>query len=170
MSESKIDRVVRELRDLTANRDLSTGLDLLLDRMADDLEKPEPEVEAIGKTRLAQEELDRLMKQPGPVAAIAEQLALAFAPLRRTYGPPDAYVERTSVTAEADRMAGATAALAAMVETAEAWAEGSHANQVAMGRRDVQPISEQTFVLADILRMVDDAARDVGVAPVYGQP
>lgn len=41
-------------------------------------------------------------------------------------------------------------------------------NDEAMGRRDRKPAGEQEFVLANILNMIDDAAREVGVAPVYG--
>jgi hypothetical protein len=79
-----------------------------------------------------------------------------------------ALVERTSVTAGADKLAGAVQALAAMAQAAQGWAEGSHENQVAMDHRDVQPVPDQPFVLADILNMINDAAREVGVAPEYG--
>jgi hypothetical protein len=74
-----------------------------------------------------------------------------------------------SLTREADKLAGAVNALTALERAAKGWAEGSHENEVAMGHRDVKTSDEQPFVLADILNMVDDAAREVGVAPVYGK-
>jgi hypothetical protein len=64
---------------------------------------------------------------------------------------------------------GAINALAAMRRAAQGWAEGTADNDRAMERRDVQPTDRQPFVLADILNMIDDAAREVGVAPVYGE-
>lgn len=72
-----------------------------------------------------------------------------------------AVTERTSVTAEADRLAGATKALVAVQEAAKGWAQASAFNSG-------NPVDEQEFMLADILNMIDDAAREVGVAPVYG--
>jgi len=77
--------------------------------------------------------------------------------------------DRTSVTAEADKLAGAVNALAAMERAAKGWADGAAENEEAMGRRDRKPSHEQPFVLADILNMIDDAAREVGVAPVYSE-
>jgi hypothetical protein len=74
-----------------------------------------------------------------------------------------ATVERTSTTAEADKMAGAVKALAAMREMAKGWAEGAAQNEIDLGRRDRKPTDEQEFVLADILTMINDAARKVGV-------
>lgn len=79
-----------------------------------------------------------------------------------------ANTERTSVTAEADKLAGAVNALAAMARAAKGWADGSAENDGSMGRWDCKPSDEQEFVLADILNMIDEAAREVGVAPVYG--
>jgi hypothetical protein len=70
-----------------------------------------------------------------------------------------------SPTREADKLAGAVKMIVAMQEVAKGWAETSHENQVAMGHRDVKPVHEQTFVLADILNMINDAAREVGVMP-----
>lgn len=65
---------------------------------------------------------------------------------------------------------GAVNALAAMARAVQGWAEGSEENDRALGgRRDFQPADEQPFVLADILNMINDAAREVGVAPVYGE-
>ncbi len=64
---------------------------------------------------------------------------------------------------------GAVNALSAMVQTAQGWAEGSHESQVSMGHEDVKPVESQEFVLADIGNMVNDAARQVGVAPVWVQ-
>jgi hypothetical protein len=78
-----------------------------------------------------------------------------------------AHTDRTSVTAEADKLAGASNALAAMERVMKGWASGAAENEEAMGRRDRKPSDEQPFVLADMLRMLDDAAREVGVAPVY---
>jgi hypothetical protein len=66
------------------------------------------------------------------------------------------------------RLAGAVAALAAMARATKGWAEGSAENEEALGRRDRKPADEQPFVLADILNMINDAAREVGVAPEYG--
>jgi hypothetical protein len=70
-----------------------------------------------------------------------------------------------SPTREADKLAGAVKMIVAMQEVAKGWAEISHENQVGMGHRDVKPVHEQTFVLADILNMINDAAREVGVMP-----
>lgn len=78
------------------------------------------------------------------------------------------HTDRTSVTAEADKLAGAVNALAAMASAAKGWAEGSAQNEIDLGRRDRQPTEAQPFVLADILNMINDAAREVGVAPEYG--
>lgn len=64
---------------------------------------------------------------------------------------------------------GAVDALAAMERAAKGWADGAAENEEAMGRRDRKPSDEQPFVLADILNMIDDAAREVGVAPVYSE-
>jgi hypothetical protein len=66
------------------------------------------------------------------------------------------------------RVNGANNALAAMARAVQGWAEGSHENQVSMGHRDVKLVPDQEFVLADILNMINDAAREVGVAPNYG--
>ena len=116
------ERVIQELRDLAAERDLTPGLGFLMGRMADDLEAAQP-----------------------------------------------VYTDRTSVTAEADKLAGAVNALAAMERAAKGWADGAAENEEALGRRDRKPSDEQPFVLADILNMIDDAAREVGVAPVYSE-
>jgi len=72
-------------------------------------------------------------------------------------------------TREADKLAGAVKALAALEMAAKGWAQGAAENDVALGRRDRKPSGEQTFVLADILNMIDDAAREVGVTPVYSE-
>jgi hypothetical protein len=66
------------------------------------------------------------------------------------------------------RLNGANLALAAMARAAQGWAEGSAENEVSMGHRDRKPADEQPFVVADILNMINDAAREVGVAPEYG--
>jgi len=63
---------------------------------------------------------------------------------------------------------GAEKALAAMKDAAQGWAEGAAENDEAMGLRDRKPADEQEFRVADILNMIDDAAREVGVKPVYG--
>jgi hypothetical protein len=55
--------------------------------------------------------------------------------------------------------AGRRRALETMRQVASDWAETSFENEVAMGHRDIKPANEQEFVLADILRMVEDAAR-----------
>lgn len=67
-----------------------------------------------------------------------------------------------------DTQAGRILALAAMERVAKNWAVDAAKNEEAMDRRDRLPSDKQPFVLADILRMIDDAAREVGVAPVYG--
>jgi hypothetical protein len=72
-------------------------------------------------------------------------------------------------TEHADTQAGRILALAAMERVAKGWADGAAENEEAMGRRDRKPSDEQPFVLADILNMIDDAAREVGVAPVYSE-
>jgi hypothetical protein len=82
-----------------------------------------------------------------------------------------AWIEKRAaekVTGDPDSQAGRILALAAMARAAQGWAEGSHENQVASDHRDVKPVPDQEFVLADILNMINDAAREVGVAPVYG--
>lgn len=84
-------------------------------------------------------------------------------------GPAPVHTARISVTAQADKLAGAVKALAAMERAAKGWAEGAAENDEAMGRRDRKPSDQQPFVLADILNMIDDAAREVGVAPVYSE-
>lgn len=66
------------------------------------------------------------------------------------------------------RLNGCVKALTAMAQAAKGWAEGSAENEEAMGRRDRKPAEEQEFRLADILNMINDAAREVGVAPEYG--
>lgn len=64
------------------------------------------------------------------------------------------------------RKAGALAALAAMRQVAKGSADGAAENDEAMGRRDRQKAADQPFFLADILRMVDDAEREVLTDPV----
>jgi hypothetical protein len=73
-----------------------------------------------------------------------------------------------SDTREADKLAGAVNALAAMARTARGWAEGAYENAQAMGHRDVRAPEDQVFFLPDILNMVDDAAREIGVTTTYG--
>lgn len=75
--------------------------------------------------------------------------------------------EAGGTTREADKLAGSVNALAAMERVAKGWADGAAQNEIDMGRRDRKPSDRQEFVLADILRMLDDAAREVGVSPVY---
>ena len=67
------------------------------------------------------------------------------------------------------RLHGKTLALAAMERAVKGWADGAAENEEALGRRDRKPSDEQPFVLADILNMIDDAAREVGVTPVYSE-
>lgn len=68
----------------------------------------------------------------------------------------------------ASRKAGVERALRTMLSVAEGWAETSHENQVAMDHRDVQPVGDQTFVLADIRTMINDAGREAGLAdPIW---
>jgi hypothetical protein len=144
---NRVERVIQELRDLAAERDLQPGIGFLLGRMADDLDaEPIPAAEPI----LTTHHLD---------------------------GTKTVHVARTSVKAKASggRPLGAPGrraaqrALAAMAQAAEGWAEGAAENEEAMGHRDRKPSDEQPFVLADILRMIDDAAREVGVTPTYSE-
>jgi hypothetical protein len=72
------------------------------------------------------------------------------------------------VTGDPDSQAGRILALAAMASAAKGWAEGSAQNEIDLGRRDRKPAEEQEFRLSDILNMINDAAREVGAAPVYG--
>jgi hypothetical protein len=82
----------------------------------------------------------------------------------------DAEAARTErLTVHVDTQAGRILALAAMERTAKSWADGAAENEEAMGRRDRKPSDEQPFVLADILTMIDDAAREIGVDPVYSR-
>lgn len=64
---------------------------------------------------------------------------------------------------------GGMKALAAVKQAAQSWAEGVVENNESMGRRDRKPADEQEFRVADILRMIDDAAREIGVEPVYSE-
>lgn len=73
------------------------------------------------------------------------------------------------VKADDTSAAGRILSLAAMERAAKGWAESAAQNDVDLDRRDRKPSDEQTFVLADILRMIDDAAREVGVSPVYSK-
>ena len=74
-----------------------------------------------------------------------------------------AIAERTSATAQADKLAGAVKALEAMREMAKGWAQGSAENDMSAKRYDRKSADEQEFVLSDILAMINDAAREVGV-------
>jgi hypothetical protein len=74
---------------------------------------------------------------------------------------------RRDDTPVTNQKTGAVNALAAMQRAVKGWAEGAVDNEIAMDRRDIKPADEQPFVLADILNMINDAAREVGVAPVY---
>jgi hypothetical protein len=56
--------------------------------------------------------------------------------------------------------------LTMMAEMARSWAEQAVVEDEAMQRRDRKPVDEQEFRLADILRMVDDVARDLGLPGV----
>lgn len=60
------------------------------------------------------------------------------------------------------RMTGQIEALVAMQEVAKQWARGAAENDAASGsNRAAKPVSEQTFVVSDILTMIEDAARDL---------
>lgn len=119
---------------------------------------------------------DRYQEKYGPVEPLVEiepgtgngpVVKMGGVPVEMLGVGPIITVERTSETAQADKMAGAVAALAAMERTAKGWADTAHENDASMGRQNTLPSGQQPFVLADILRMIDDAAREVGVAPVY---
>ena len=58
---------------------------------------------------------------------------------------------------------GGRRALEAMLGVAEGWAETASENDEAMGRRDLKTPKDQPFVLDDIRRMVEDAAREIGL-------
>jgi hypothetical protein len=81
-----------------------------------------------------------------------------------------ARIEKKLAAADTMKGAGAVDALAAMERAVKGWASGATENDIAMGRRDVKPSDEQPFVLADILNMINDAAREVGVSPVCEVP
>lgn len=66
-----------------------------------------------------------------------------------------------------DQKTGAVNALAAMERAAKLWATGSAEEEKAHKGAFSKGSDEQEFMLADILQMIDDAAREVGVAPVY---
>lgn len=65
---------------------------------------------------------------------------------------------------------GATSALDAMARAARGWADGAAENDEAMGRRDRREAKDQPFFLTDILNMINDAAREVGVPEVPVKP
>ena len=138
---------------------------------------------------------DRYLDKYGPVEPIPASDLLGHAPIPAQPGaivePAEAPISREALDAavreafedgkrrgaEAARdeipvtnqKTGAVKALAAMERAAKGWAEGAAENEEAMARRDRKPSDEQPFVLADILNMIDDAAREVGVAPVYSE-
>jgi hypothetical protein len=45
-------------------------------------------------------------------------------------------------------------------EVVKGWADGAHAND---GARNPKPAEDQEFVLSDIMRMIDDVAREAGL-------
>jgi len=119
---------------------------------------------------------DRYLDKYGPVNQLPESGLLGHSPVPGESEPePEAPISREALNAavgEAFRdgkARGAEEALAAMERAAKGWADGATENEEAMGRRDRKPSDEQPFVLADILNMVDDAAREVGVTPVYSE-
>jgi hypothetical protein len=63
---------------------------------------------------------------------------------------------------------GLNRALSKMKDVARSWADTAAENDRAMGRRDPKPSDEQKFVLSDILRMINDAASDLGAERLYG--
>jgi hypothetical protein len=62
---------------------------------------------------------------------------------------------------------GSWGALHTMLGVAEGWAETAHENELAMDHRDVKRPDEQAFFLADIRTMLNDAARELGLANVW---
>jgi hypothetical protein len=132
---------------------------------------------------------DRYLDKYGPVGPIPASGLLGHAPIPAEPGAEpvsrealeaavrEAFEDGKRRGAEAARdeipvtnqKTGAVNALAAMERAAKGWADGAAENEEAMGRRDRKPSDEQPFVLADILNMIDDAAREVGVAPVYSE-
>jgi hypothetical protein len=74
-----------------------------------------------------------------------------------------AIAERTSATAQADRLAGAVKMVVAMQEMAKGWAEQCAEEDKAREKLDPKSAHEQEFRLSDILTMINDAAREVGV-------
>lgn len=61
------------------------------------------------------------------------------------------------------REAAMHAALSRVVDEARGWAEGCAQNQIDMDVRDWKPADKQEFVLADIIRIVNDAAKSIGI-------
>lgn len=112
-----------------------------------------------------------------PVVKVAGEVVPMLGPIDPEIIPPgptvaaltaaQKLVERDG-TPETNKLVGACNALAAMARAAKGWAEGSAQNEIDLGRRDRKPADEQEFRLADILNMINDAAREVGVAPEYG--
>lgn len=104
-----------------------------------------------------------------PVIKVAGEVVPMFGPVDPEIIPSTAQklIERDG-TPETNKLVGACNALAAMASAAKGWAEGSAQNEIDMSRRDRKSVDEQEFRLADILNMINDAAREVGVAPEYG--
>lgn len=69
----------------------------------------------------------------------------------------------TGRTTEADKLAGAVKALTAMAGVAKGWAETSAEEERAREVLDRKPADRQEFMLSDILAMIADAGREMGV-------
>jgi len=105
----------------------------------------------------------------GHLDSLIDAAAEAEAARIETLAEVKAITNAPSLTREADKLAGAVNALAALERAAKGWADGAAENDEARGVRDRKPSDQQEFVLADILNMIDDAAREVGVEPVYSE-
>jgi len=114
------------------------------------------------------EQLDNLVI-PCRLQGAAATLASVVATVRAITGQGIDGTVPVTLRYEDGLTIGAEKALAAMKDAAQGWAEGAAENDEAMGRRDRKPADQQEFRVADILNMIDDAAREVGVEPVYSE-
>lgn len=99
---------------------------------------------------------DRYVEKYGPVVPLESSDVVGHAPV-----PTDD--PTMSVT---DRKEGVSLALYTMLIVAKSWADGAAENDAASATRyqNAKPSDQQTFVLADIRNMVNDAARELGVS------
>jgi hypothetical protein len=77
-----------------------------------------------------------------------------------------AIANASSLTREADKLAGAADALSRMLGVLDGWIEGARSNHDGMGHRG-EPRGEECwtqYAPADIRRMINDAAREAGLS------